>query len=404
MKRRMTSRAPHRLVEILLAGLVCVTLLPALLSGCGEKIAIPEPSGVWAILAYSLADTFEEAGVLQVASGWGNLFVLTDQSLTKRNLEYKADATAELADDPRAMCIDETGGLVFVWEEGTKSVRVFGSTTLEGLGQSNLYELENVTAMATSPAGMDSTIAGGRTFLYLTSGDGLVHRYAVMGPKDGSFTCTDCLLPVGILAWPTGSGARSVHDPAGLARDSESRMLVCERDPLRNWVIRFSSAPDSSDLTPVAPDNFPAYAGKAVTFGSPTCEPEPAAADYVLGNAAACEQSGWVGGPSTADGEFDRPVALAVDGAGRIFVADYNNSRIQIFGKSGDFMARFVIKGAPDMTYPTSLGLVDVRIPSGQEHSAAFVFATVAGRDMVIKYISEEHYLEEYGELPPYEE
>ena len=47
-----------RLGGLVLAGLLAAAVLPAALSGCGEKIAIPEPSGVWANLAYSVDDTF----------------------------------------------------------------------------------------------------------------------------------------------------------------------------------------------------------------------------------------------------------------------------------------------------------------------------------------------------------
>jgi len=404
MKRWLSSLRPGRLGGILTAGLICLSILPVLLSGCGEKIAIPEPSGVWANLAYSVADTFDEIGVRQVTTGWGNLFVLTDDSLTKRNLEYEPDASVSLPDDPSAMCVDETGGLVLVWENGTQTVSVFGSTELDALGSAFLPELSDVIAMATSPAGMGEAIVGGRTFLYLTTSGGLIHRYAVMGASDGSFTCSDCMLPAGILAWPQGSGARSVHSPIGLARDIENRMLVCEGDELRNWVTRFACEPDSTDLTPVPPDNFPAWAGRAVVFDQATCEPEPAAEDYVLGNAAACNQADWIGGPSSEDGEFDLPVALAIDGEGKAFVADFNNSRIQVFSRSGDYKAQFTIRGEAGLTFPTSLGLVNVRIPSGQEHYAAFVFVTTANSDKVIKFISEEHYLEEFGELPPYEE
>jgi NHL repeat len=404
MKRSMTSAVRHRLAGIALAGLVCAALLPVLLSGCGEKIAIPEPSGVWANLAYSIADTFDEVGVRQVTTGWGNLFVLTADSLTKRNLDYLANASVSVPNNPTSMCVDKSGELIFVWEETGQTVSVFDSTELEFLGSAHLPELTGVISMATSPEGMDETIAGGRTFLYLTTSDGLIYRHAVMGAQDGSFTCAECLLPAGLLAWYEGVGARSVHSPAGLARDSEDQMLVCERDSLRNWVIRFDSAPDSTDLTAVPPDGDPAMAGRAVTFGQPTCEPEPAAEDYVLGDAAECDEAGWVGGSSSADGEFDLPLALAVDGEGKIFVADFNNSRIQIFDANGDYRAQFGIRSESGETNPTSLGIVDIRIPSGLEHNAAFVFVTVQDGDRVIKYISEEHYLEEFGELPPYEE
>jgi tripartite motif-containing protein 71 len=44
---------------------------------------------------------------------------------------------------------------------------------------------------------------------------------------------------------------------------------------------------------------------------------------------------GWGGGPSSADKEFNQPHDVAVDSSGRVYVADLNNHRIQVFNASG---------------------------------------------------------------------
>ena len=44
----------------------------------------------------------------------------------------------------------------------------------------------------------------------------------------------------------------------------------------------------------------------------------PAAADFVLGNAAECGESSWVGGASDLAGEFNVPAAAAIDGQRRM--------------------------------------------------------------------------------------
>jgi DNA-binding beta-propeller fold protein YncE len=44
------------------------------------------------------------------------------------------------------------------------------------------------------------------------------------------------------------------------------------------------------------------------------------------------------GSPGTAPGEFRVPHGIAVDRSGRVFVADRENSRIQIFSPAGDFL------------------------------------------------------------------
>ena len=47
------------------------------------------------------------------------------------------------------------------------------------------------------------------------------------------------------------------------------------------------------------------------------------------------------GRKGTAPGEFDTPHALAMDSQGRLFVADRNNNRIQIFDQDGNFIMQW---------------------------------------------------------------
>jgi len=45
--------------------------------------------------------------------------------------------------------------------------------------------------------------------------------------------------------------------------------------------------------------------------------------------------TGSFGGPGTAPGQFDRPVGIAVDGRGRVFVAQVDSARLQVFDGDG---------------------------------------------------------------------
>jgi DNA-binding beta-propeller fold protein YncE len=49
----------------------------------------------------------------------------------------------------------------------------------------------------------------------------------------------------------------------------------------------------------------------------------------------------------SAPGEFDAPHSLAMDSAGRLFVADRSNGRIQIFDQNGQFLAEWKQFGRP---------------------------------------------------------
>ena len=53
------------------------------------------------------------------------------------------------------------------------------------------------------------------------------------------------------------------------------------------------------------------------------------------------------GKKGAAPGEFDAPHGLAMDSAGRLFVADRSNSRIQIFDQDGKFLAEWRQFGRP---------------------------------------------------------
>src|SRR5262245_253095 len=53
------------------------------------------------------------------------------------------------------------------------------------------------------------------------------------------------------------------------------------------------------------------------------------------------------GKKGTAPGEFDAPHGLAMDSAGRLFVADRINSRVQIFDQDGNFLAEWRQFGRP---------------------------------------------------------
>lgn len=57
------------------------------------------------------------------------------------------------------------------------------------------------------------------------------------------------------------------------------------------------------------------------------------------------------GGTGSAPGRFDVPHALAMDSRGRLFVADRNNNRIQIFDQDGDLLEVWIQFGRPSGIY-----------------------------------------------------
>jgi hypothetical protein len=374
------------------ATLIAAALMLCLIGmvGCGEKIAIPQAEGLLSNAGYLLDGEYDDAGARQIAQARGSLFVVSADSLIKRDQGYRQVAGVGGLVDATALCVGPNDEVLFVWDQGTHNLQWFAVADLAALGSAHLPAVHSVRALAADARGVDQVL-GARTYIYLADPDSaVVHRYA--------FDDNNGPTPYGILTRSGSEGARSVHAAAGMATDAEGMLLVCDTDTLRNWVIRFDATPDLDDTTPATDDQDP-LRGNAVAFVA-NCEP-PAAADIVLGNAAVCNQTNWMGRRSEVPGEFDGPTALAVDGSGRIFIADAGNDRIQFFSAAGDFRGLF---GATDnCPAPESLTLVDVRtgLAADQVNFGAYVYVVTPETANVRRFISLDHYLYVYREPPP---
>jgi hypothetical protein len=372
MKRILVSLWPAAAVAVFFSG--------GLLTGCGEKITIPEPTGLFGGAGYSVIDSLQEANtVLQLANFSNTLVVLTPDSLIKRSQNFGLRESVGGLADPRALCVDDQGDFIFVYEQAAGQVSWYSGTDLQWLGSSPVPDVQDVNAMATNPDGIEQ-IPGARTYLYLSDPSLLVvHRYA--------FDELGGLYPHGILCRANGAAVRFVHRPAGLVMDMDGAMLVADADTNRNWIIRFSAEPDLTDVTP-DPDDQDPLRGLAIVFPENSgVDPSPAA-DYVLGNAPGAGDTEWVGGPSDTGGEFHGPTGLAVDGSGRIFVADTENNRIQIFEGRGVYKTLF---GKPATTpAPISLVTMDLRANSSTWNYAGYVYVALRDSDKIVKMISKE--------------
>jgi len=370
------------------------TLLTSLwaLNGCGEKIMIPQPDGLFGIAVYREWARFQGTSpFVDLTVSQGRLFTLTADSLAKRNLGFSQSDSVGGLSGATALCVVEDSNLVFVWQDNLKQMNWYSGRNLVQRGSTVLAGVATATAIAANDAGIEQ-VPGALTFLYLSDPvSGVVHRFA--------FDMFNGLTPHGILARSDGDAARFVHLPGGMATDIENRFLVCDADTLRNWVIRFDATPDTSDTAPVSGDPDP-MRGVAVPFLESGCLVPPAS-DFVLGFAAQCGEVGWVGRPGHVDGEMYGPTHVAVDGKGRIFVVDTRNDRIEIFSRQGDFELQ--LGSLPETPGATAVGVYDHRTGAGvdQVNYGAFVFVLIPGENQVRKFISSEHadYLNQ--ELPP---
>jgi hypothetical protein len=359
-----------------------VLFLGVVLTGCGEKITIPQPEGLYSGSPYRVDDEYEDSGqphAMAIANK--ALFVLSGESLFKKNTLYENGIIDAGYVQPTALCTNKDGDLLFVYDQATHLLHWMTTLELTPLGQTELLEVQSCNSMATCPVGIEQ-FPGATTYLYLSDPDSaVVHRYA--------FDELNGLTPHGILTRSGGDAARFVHHPAGLARDSADSLLVADADTLRNWVIRFVAEPDITDVTP-EPDDQDPLRGTAALWGNASgCINHPAG-DYVLGKAEECGGGEWIPGTSSDSGEFAGPRGMAVDGSGRIFVADTLNDRIQLFDADGNYLLQF---GNPDLTpRPIGVALYDQIIDpaNNQVHFGAYVYVLLENESRVVKFISNE--------------
>jgi len=365
--------------------------LAAALAGCGEKIAIPEPEGLFSVNAYYAIDQYDDPHARQLAVVNGLLYVVGDDgSLVKRSQKYDERERQEGLADPTAICADDDSGLIFVWEAGIGALTVFDVGNLDLLYSVALPAVQSASHLAACRTGVEAVDANAHTFVYLADPDsGVVHRYAYYA-ESGTAT------PMGILCRDGGLSVRSVHEPAGMLRDIEGRLWVCDADTSRNWAIRFDPTPDLEDVSAVPGGQAP-WRGLAYLVDAATCVP-PTEADYVLGDARECGETDWVGGPSDEPGAFHLPLALATDGSGRYFVADHANDRIQIFTPEGLVDLVF---GDENLTpAPSGIGVADKTIGNDTNYGA-FIFVVSATSGQVHKFISHEEYTDSNTGPPP---
>ena len=96
-----------------------------------------------------------------------------------------------------------------------------------------------------------------------------------------------------------------------------------------------------------------------------------------------------LGHDGTANGEFNRPEGLDVDGQGRLYVADSCNHRIQVFSGDGKWLASYgsAGRGKGQLSYP-----YDVRVDE-----AGFQFVCEFGNSRIQVFDRENQPVEMIG-------
>lgn len=95
------------------------------------------------------------------------------------------------------------------------------------------------------------------------------------------------------------------------------------------------------------------------------------------------------GNCDVTDGDFDVPEGVAVDAAGHIFVTDYTNSRINIYGPNGNYLGKF---GEPPAAGAAPVDALqsptDVLVSTGRGHEGRVVVADSANQRLAFYDVS----------------
>jgi DNA-binding beta-propeller fold protein YncE len=323
-------------------GAACIlAMVLTALAACGEKITIPQAVGIPTSALYLEVKQEQLVDPTAILEAAGKLFVLegTAGTLTKYNSELVLDkGPVSGLIQPVCVALDSVSRTIIVGEAGDGAGQ---GPRLSMFDQADLGFLHaiDLTGQVLSIGGLAST----PDYLYLSDPDsGAVHRFAWTTGSGGQ------VIAQGEVSHSRGSieSPQFVQRPMGLAIDSGGKLLICDADTTRNWVIRF-------DPLPPIDDDF--GTGTIEPFRSTSC----ATADLqvqVLGKAPGCGEV-FEGGPSGEAGELFLPRDVAMDRVGSIYVADRENGRGQRFSASGEFEMIFGdgAGGAPALGLPSSL-------------------------------------------------
>jgi uncharacterized repeat protein (TIGR01451 family) len=154
------------------------------------------------------------------------------------------------------------------------------------------------------------------------------------------------------------------------------------------------SSPDSAMLCPISSDPM-----VGISCNTPTCTQTvsptytntpflPTPTNTAAPASTPCFVLKW-GTSGTGDGQFNYPLGTAVDSSGAVYVADYNNSRIQKFDSSGNYVTQWGSFGNGNGQFENPAGVaVD---------STGAVYVADKDNNRIQKFSSSGVYLTQWG-------
>ena len=251
--------------------------------------------------------------------------------------------------DPRGVAVDAQGRL-YVADTGNRRVQVLdasGQYLAQWAGPSPAFV--EPCAVAVSPQGQVYVLdtqadvayrfsAQGEPQGTLGAGSGLYRPRGIAVDREGNvyiantggnnvvkFSATgEVLAQIG----RAGKGNGQLDQPCDVAVDEQGNIYVV--DTLNQRVQRFDRTGRYQGQWPLTRSDT-AYAAHLALAAGIVYVTEPEGGRLLAYSAGGALLGVW-GSPGTGEGQFTKPVGLAIDSRGRLFVADAGNHRVQVWG------------------------------------------------------------------------
>ena len=94
----------------------------------------------------------------------------------------------------------------------------------------------------------------------------------------------------------------------------------------------------------------------------------------------------------TGNGQFDEPNSIALDSPGNVYVTDFGNNRVQKFKNDGTFIAKWGSQGTGNGQFngPTGIGI---------DFSTNNVYVADEGNNRIQEFTSDGHFIRTWGSL-----
>jgi RHS repeat-associated protein len=266
-----------------------------------------------------------------------------------------------------------------------------------------------------STGGSCASISGATSSTYLLGpGDvGYTMRVVVTATNtSGSATSTSeaSAVVVSAVIWGYSFGSGTLHHPDGDAIDAKGRLWVTSSSG-EPWLQVFS--PEGEQLatygaTGTAKGDFEDSNGIAINKSTGAVYVSDGSNDRIQEFSEAGVAGKEIGKKGAGAGEFEKPVAVALDSSGDLWVADYTGQRIEEFNKEGTFLKAFgwdVNKNEGKLEVCTTTCKVgkagteegELDDPAGVEYAGGYIHVVDYGDDLLQKFTTAGEYVGHSG-------